>query len=232
MMLDLGMEEMQREPRKGPVPAGSRVLVRLSLERPKFPTQEDPFVAEGKTGLRYLSFKAEVVAGSYEGCWWYERITLPAAAQRIALSEGQKMACRIGGSMLRAVVESAEGVSPKDTSPQAARARQINGWMDLDGKTFPARLGLEEGGVSHDGNTYWNNRISAVVPTTSREWSAIKAGGEIITDGPVSGESRKAPPQDSGGYGYGHDNRGGYGSPPPPPAYGSEHGASMDDVPF
>ena len=220
-MIDLGNEEIQREPKTGPVPAGSRVLVRLRIEKPQFAAADDPFVAEGKSGLRRLQCKVEVVAGAYDGCWWYDGITLPEAHQNIPLSPGQKTACRIGGSMLRAIVESSRGINPKDSSIQAATARRINAWTDLDGMEIPVRVGIDKTPFERDGRYFWNNRITSVVPASSKEWQEVKNGGEIITDGPVAG---KIPPKQDG-----------YTSPPA--NYGSDtlytQGSSeMDGVPF
>ena len=206
-MIDLGNEEIQKERARGPVPSGSKVLVRLVLDKPKFPAPEDEWVAQAKSGLRQLQCKIEVVAGTYEGVWWYENITLPASEQRIRLQEKQQTACRIGGSTLRAIVESARGIEPNATDQRAARARHVSGWTDFDGMEFPARLGI-------DNRPY----ESSVIPATAKDYATIRQGGEVITDGPVTGDNGSQRNAPSGGQDI--------------PWSDAPHPAETDDVPF
>lgn len=188
-MIDLNDEQEQRERNYGPVPCGSKVLVRLEVQKPKYASRDDEMVAMTKSGLLQLQCKIEVCAGSYEGCWWYENITLPSRIQTIRLDENLQTACRIGGSMLRAIIESVRSIDPKASDQKATRARQINSWLDFDSLEFPVRLGIDKRPYEgKDGKTYWNNRLGSVIPCTAKEYADIMAGGEIITDGPVSGE--------------------------------------------
>ena len=91
--------------------------------------------------------------------------------------------------MLRAIIESVRSIDPKASDQKATRARQINSWLDFDGLEFPVRLGIDKRPYEgKDGKTYWNNRLGNVIPCTAKEYADIMAGGEIITDGPVSGE--------------------------------------------
>ena len=76
MAIDFSREEAQKERNYGPVPAGSRVLVKLHVERTQYPSREDPDIAEAKSGLLQLPCKIEVVEGSFAGYSWFENITL------------------------------------------------------------------------------------------------------------------------------------------------------------
>lgn len=200
-MIDLNHEEEQRERNYGPVPAGSRVLLRLSVLKPMYPSRDDEMLAETKNGLLQLACKLEVAAGSYEGCSWLENITLPEGSQSAGLTDGQRTACRIGGALLRAIVESARRIDPKATDPRSCRGRSVNSWLDFDGMEFPAKVKIhDEPRVNKkDGREYWNNRIGTVLPCTAKEYAEITRGGEIITDGPVRGEG--AAPQRGKGSG-------------------------------
>lgn len=194
-MIDLNHEEEQRERNYGPVPSGSRVLLRLSLLKPKYPSRDDEMLAETKNGLLQLAGKLEVAAG------WYENITLPEGSQTVGLTDSQRTACRIGGSLLRAIVEAARRIDPKATDARSCRGRSVNTWLDFDGMEFPARVKLDkEPYIGKEGREYWKNRIAAVVPCTSKEYADISRGGEIITDGPVRGEGT-APPRGKSAYG-------------------------------
>ncbi|MDE6735608.1 MAG: hypothetical protein K2J64_09110 [Desulfovibrio sp.] len=193
-MIDLNHEEEQRERNYGPVPAGSRVLLRLSVLKPNYPSRDDEMLAETRNGLLQLACKLEVAAGSYEGCAWYENITLPPSSQATSLTDKQRTASRIGGALLRAIVESARRIDPKATDARSCRGRSVNGWLDFDGMEFPAKVKLDkEPYIGKDGRTYWRNRISTVIPCTDKEYAEISRGGEIITDGPVRGEGGGAP---------------------------------------
>lgn len=192
-MIDLNHEEEQRERNFGPVPAGSRVLLRLSVLKPMYPSRDDEMLAETKNGLLQLAGKLEVVSGTYEGCNWFENITLPEGSQAIGLTDKQRIACRIGGSLLRAIVEAARRIDPKATDARSCRGRNVNTWLDFDGMEFPAKVKLDkEPYIGKDGRAYWKNRIAAVVPCTSKEYADLSRGGEIITDGPVRGEGGTA----------------------------------------
>lgn len=198
-MIDLNHEEEQRERNYGPVPAGSRVLLRLSVLKPMYPSRDDEMLAETRNGLLQLACKLEVAAGSYEGCSWLENITLPESSQSADLTDGQRTACRIGGALLRAIVESARRIDPKATDTRSCRGRSVASWLDFDGMEFPAKLKLYDTPRVKDGREYWNNRIGAVLPCTNKEYAEIMGGGEIITDGPVRGEGGGAPRKGTGG---------------------------------
>jgi len=63
------------------------------------------------------------------------------------VTEGQQKAANITRSRLRAMLESAFGVHPGDTSPDAMAKRQVVGWEGFDGLRFCAKVGIEKGGL-------------------------------------------------------------------------------------
>lgn len=225
-MIDLSQEQEQKSA-YGPVPSGSRVLVRLTIEKPKYASHDDELVAMAKTGLLQLFCRLEVAAGSYEGVVWYENITLPSRAQNIRLTEGQQKACGSGGRTLRAIVEAVRGVDPKDKSPEADRKRVLNSWSDLDGMEFPARLGISrEPYEGRDGRMYWSNTLVRILPCTDKEYQEIMNGSEVITDGHVVGDQQpqRQAPRQTGGYADTGYPSGGYADRAP--------GSENDLVPF
>lgn len=58
----------------------------------------------------------------------------------------------MGRSFIRAALNSARNVHPQDNSPQAAAARRIQGFHDLDGLEFLARIDIEKDGKGKDRN--------------------------------------------------------------------------------
>ena len=59
---------------------------------------------------------------------------------------------QMGRSFIRAVLNSARNVQPQDNSPQAAAARRIDSFADLDGIEFLARVDVEKDGKGDDRN--------------------------------------------------------------------------------
>lgn len=220
-MLDFNNEQEQQTQNYGPVPAGSKVLVRLHVTTPKFPAKgdnRDGIVAASKDGALYLNVKIEVVAGTYEGVSWFENLWLPVPHQREALSSGMVKACNIAGAKMRAMLEAAKGIMPKDDSDKAKRLRSTGGWLDFDGLEFPIVAAIDNRPYEKNGNTYWNNRISKVITPDMPEYSDVKAGGEFISDGPTAGDAQR---------------RGGSGPQNGDPGYDLPPTSAYDDsVPF
>ena len=52
----------------------------------------------------------------------------------------------MGRSFLRALLNSARNVRPEDNSPQAAAARRIQGFHELEGIAFVAKIDIERDG--------------------------------------------------------------------------------------
>lgn len=228
-MLDLNMESEQKSRHYGPVPGGSKVMVRLSVESPKYGLQDAPWVAQAKSGLLGLWCKFTVASGLYEGVEWYDTLWLPTGHQTIRLSEGQIITCNRSGAQIRAIVEAHRGITPKATDERAVRGRQLAEWTDLQNMEFPAKLGISRSPYEKDGKTYWNNSIVSVITPDKEDYGLIKAGQEIIIpDGPVTGETgkekRRTPPEaETYGQPYPGEDRG--------PAFPSESPAPYD-MPF
>lgn len=177
MTINLGQEEKQRLP--GPVPGGSMALVKITLAEAKTPDCPDtPYIGVGgSTGLLFLACKMEVQGGPYEGVTWWENITLPISSQTIDVSQDPnwQKACRIGGRLLRAILESARRVTPSDTSSGAEKKRQIQSWKEIDGLMFAAELGVYEDTYQRDrsGRTWYRNNIRRVICQGHPRYAAI-----------------------------------------------------------
>jgi hypothetical protein len=57
-------------------------------------------------------------------------------------TEGHDKAGKISRDTFRAILESARGIKPSDTSEAAQNARKVTGWGDFDKLRFIARLGV------------------------------------------------------------------------------------------
>jgi len=67
-------------------------------------------------------------------------------------TDGQKEAANISRSKLRAILESARGVSPTDTSDAAIAARRASSYADFDVLRFPTKIDVEKGKAKNDGS--------------------------------------------------------------------------------
>ena len=77
-MLDFNNEAEQKNTNYGPVPAGSKVMVSITVETPKYSVEGQPLVSQAKSGLRGLWCKFTVVGGAYDEVSWYDNLWLPA----------------------------------------------------------------------------------------------------------------------------------------------------------
>jgi hypothetical protein len=74
---------------------------------------------------------------------------------------GHAEAGEISRHTLRAIVESARGIRPDDTSDGACAARKLGGWGELDQIRFMARLGVRP---ARDGYAAKNTILEVVTP--------------------------------------------------------------------
>ena len=82
----------------------------------------------------------------------------------------------MGRSFVRGILNSSRGLSDKDNSPQAQAARRINGFADLDGIEFLAKID-----VGKDANGDPKNDIRFAVAPNNKDWETFKTGGGLWT---------------------------------------------------
>lgn len=203
-MLDFSQEEDQKS--SGAIPKGSMVKVRLHIRQPRLENREGDFFFKADTGLLGLDAEYEVVAGAYAGRKIWDTIWLPKRYQKIRLKEGQVKACNMAGAKIKAIL----GAS-RDTDNY-----QMQSWYDLNNIEFGVIVGLSRE-VNSKG--YWNNTIAKIITPAMNRYKEIMAGGEVITDGPVTGEAVNH----NTGQNFSYDDSG--------PAFPSECDA-MNDIPF
>jgi len=96
------------------------------------------------TGAIYLAAEFVITAGEYAKRKLWSNVGLYS-------SKGPTWG-QMGRSFIRAALNSARNVHPSDNSPQAAGARRIQGFSDLDGLEFLARVDVEKDGKGQDRN--------------------------------------------------------------------------------
>lgn len=103
-----------------------------------YPTQSP------KTGAVYLAAEFVITGGEYAKRKMWSNIGL--------YSPKGPTWSQMGRTFLRAALNSARNVLPQDNSPQAAAARRIQGFVDLDGLEFVVRVDIEKDDRGDDRN--------------------------------------------------------------------------------
>lgn len=123
------------------IPKGAIVPVRMTLKpgghydasqgwSDGYPTQST------KTGAVYLAAEFVITGGEHVKRKMWSNIGL--------YSPKGPTWTQMGRTFVRAALNSARNFLPQDNSPQAAAARRINGFSDLDGLEFVVRVDIEK----------------------------------------------------------------------------------------
>lgn len=173
MAIDFNGAEEQREGVAGAIPEDSIVPFKMTIRPPKAGKEGSThalFCISAK-GNEYIDVEFEALGAAYPGRKIWQNFTLT----------GSEIAAKISMRTLRAILESARGISPKDASPQATAARQLSDWMDFNDMTFLAKVGAVVEQSQKDGQWYVNNTIKRIITPDDAEYAA----GESISDKPL-----------------------------------------------
>jgi hypothetical protein len=94
---------------------------------------------------------------------------------------------QMGRSFIRAALNSSRNVHPQDNTPQAAAARRINSFADLDGIEFIARVDVEKDAKGEDRNV-----VKIAIEPDHKDYAALIGG---TAKGPAGGGNSGAPVQ-------------------------------------
>jgi hypothetical protein len=178
---DLNDAPEQRQ--DGIIPDGVYCPVRMTLRAggENFPGCSEHDIGLCKASLHsdamYLDAEFEVLAGPHAGRKFWQIFTVYGGKVG---EDGVSKAWNISKATLRAMIDSALGLDPKDKSDATKAKRNLRGFRDLDGIEFFARLGVERGGETPDGGQYRDrNRIDHVIVPGELHYPALKAGQEV-----------------------------------------------------
>jgi hypothetical protein len=94
----------------------------------------DPFLTESKSGdSAYLNCEFIILEGPHAKRKIFEKVGV----------KGTEHWVNFGRARIRAILESAKNINPKDTSEAAVRARKINSYDELDNLTVMIKIGIE-----------------------------------------------------------------------------------------
>ena len=122
------------------------------------------------TGAVYLACEFVVTAGPFAKRKLWSNIGL--------LSRKGPIWGQMGRSFVRAVLNSARNIRPQDNSPQAAAARRINSFADLDGIEFIARVDVEKDGKGGDRNV-----VKLAIEPDDKDYAVFMAGAARTPSG-------------------------------------------------
>lgn len=131
------------------IPKGTLVPVRMTIKPGGY---DDPsqgwvggYASESfETGSIYLAAEFVVTGGEHAKRKLWSNVGLHSPK---GPTWGQ-----MGRSFIRAALNSARNIHPQDTSPQATAARRIQGFHELDGLEFIARVDIERDAKGEDRN--------------------------------------------------------------------------------
>jgi len=106
--------------------------------------------AKSHSGWLWLDMEFVIIGGPYDKRKVWQKFMWHNAQPADGAAEGAEKAANISRSNIRAMIESARNVMPDDHSPDAQAKRQINDFGALNGMTFRAKLGIEEGSDGYD----------------------------------------------------------------------------------
>jgi hypothetical protein len=179
----------------GPIPEDSVVVVVAEIREPKAAKvgTVNPLFCKASSGYEYLDFEFIVVSPKFKDRKIWQNFMLH---YNKAETEKSKMAISMSMRTLRAMVEAARHISPKDTSPEATKARIIGGFADLNAMLFPVVVGCEWGNQNESGRRYLNNTIKRIVTPDDERFEQVFADPEgcILSGKPLPPEPEAGGP--------------------------------------
>lgn len=157
------------------IPANTIVTLQLKI---RSGGEGDGWLSKASDGASDgLDCEFVVVDGPYANRKLWQRFTLHGT------KPGHAEAGQISRGTLRAIVESARGIRPDDTSEAAQKLRTLASWGDLDGLRFIARIGVKppQNGFAA------KNTIAEVITPERQSWTKpeqIKGKESSSTTGP------------------------------------------------
>ena len=145
----------------------------------------DGWATQGfESGSVYLACEAVILEGPFakRKLWWNVGL----------FSQKGPAWGNMGRTFIRAALNSARGIHPGDSSPQAQTARRIQGFGELDGLEFAVRIDIEKDGRGEDRNT-----VKSVLEPDHKDYVAVMGGQGAAAAAPVPPAGGYAPPASS-----------------------------------
>ncbi len=140
------------------IPANTIVKARLIIKGGN--DNYDHMITNGKNGNSYLSCEFVILEGEYAKRRIFDKIGL----------SGSETWVNMGKSRIRAILESAKGIFPKDISEEARNARKINSFEELNGLDVVIKIGIERDKL---GNYQDKNRVITIITPEQQSYNVL-----------------------------------------------------------
>lgn len=172
------------------IPKGTLVRLRMAIKPGGY---DDPaqgwaggYATESfETGSVYLACEFIVLEGPYAKRKLWSNIGLQS---RKGPTWGQ-----MGRSMIRGILNSARNVHPQDNSPQAASARRIQSFHELDGIEFLARVDVEKDNKGEDRNV-----VKLAIEPDHKDYAALMGTAPVSASPSTSANPPQQNPAPTG----------------------------------
>ncbi len=121
------------------IPTGTIARVALTI-RPGSEGEGGWLTQSKSSDAQYLNCEFVVLEGPFDKRKFWGNLTVSGGKVN---EDGSSIAGNITRATLRAILESARGISPADESDEAKRKRLVQGYGDFNGMEFWARVGIE-----------------------------------------------------------------------------------------
>jgi hypothetical protein len=154
------------------IPANTICNLQMTI-RPGGAGEGGWLIRSGDGNSEGLDVEFAVVDGQYAKRKIWQRLTLHGT------TSGHAEAAEISRNTLRAILESARGIKPGDTSEAALAARKVSGWGDFDGLRFVARIGVRP----PQGVYQAKNTIAEVITPDRKQWTRLEQVAKPLNGG-------------------------------------------------
>jgi hypothetical protein len=147
------------------IPANTIAKARLALRAAN--DFSDSFLTRSKNGdSTFLNCEFTILEGPYAKRKIFDKIGISGSDQWI----------NMGKARIRAILESAKNINPKDMSETAMSARKINSFEELNGLEVAIRVGIESdrSGVYQD-----KNKVASIITPDHLAYKEYTSGQDI-----------------------------------------------------
>jgi hypothetical protein len=164
------------------IPDGTVATVSLHI-RPGGIGEDGMLKRSANGDCELLDCEFTVLDGTYKGRKFWHNLLL------VGTTDGQKKMAAGNIGVLKAILDSALGLMPNDTSAEARAARTVS-VKAFEGKNFIAKIGEEKGGPKKDGSGNYpdKNVLVGAVTKDKSGWHAVEQSL------PFNGGGDAAPP--------------------------------------
>lgn len=133
---------------------------------------DDLYLTISDSGFEYLNFEFTIISSPMAKRKIFQNVGVGGT------TDGHAKAAEISRSLIRAMLESARGVDPKDVTDKANAARRIQSWADLDQMEFAIEVGIEKGKGGYEDR----NKIQRVLTPDHPQYQNVMAGNTVLPE--------------------------------------------------